>query len=314
MSDLSFNRSLTAEIITEVFTHTVKDLRIDFDVTLTSESEANHALVSVYNLSEQSRTTIQNEYKKLRLTGGYSGFAYSGMDDLLGPIGEQIFYGDIVGVRSKKIVGGWVTEIEALDGYADLKGLAYVKTWKAGTPVQTILLDICASIGIPFDPGFIPITDVLLKATSYNGPIKRTLDRICKAFNLKWSIKFGILEIADRDMPLLSASTQIVILSPDTGLVGSPEVMIDDDPQKGEPVGNIIVTSLLNGKMIPMRPVQILPTYPSTFAGVKLLKQKKVSGFNVQAKGIYIAENVRHYGSNKAGQFHTEATCPIWSL
>jgi len=319
MSQLMFNRSLTVEIINEAYTITCSDFSIDFDITLTGEAEYNTARISIRNLSEQSRTdiadTIKKGIRKLKVWGGYTGFSttMTAMDIDLGFVpGEMLFYGDLVKIKNRKEPLGWITEIEALDGYDSIKQLSYVKTWKAGTPIQAILLDMCGSIGLPIDPGFLPLTQVLKKSASYNDPVSTVLNKICKAFNLKWAIIHGVLEINNKDTPLLSAATQVVKLTPDTGLIGSPELMVDESPESGEPTGSIIATSLLNGKLIPKRPVLILPTNPMSFAGIELAKQKRLSGFNVAAKGIYLIDTVHHSGNNRSGQFHTEITCPIW--
>jgi hypothetical protein len=302
---LLFKRNVKVNIIAGgIVVMPIPDLRIDFDVTLTSESEPNHAEIKIFNLSETSFTTIQTAHtvltpSKLQILAGY------------GVTSELIFFGDVIRFKRSRIAGGSVTEIEALDGYVKLNRATYDVTWPKGTPIQTILMSICATIGIPFDPSFVPLTFVLTKALTFSSTIPKILNRLGKAYGFTWSVQRGILEIANEGSPLLSATSQIVTLSPDTGLVGSPEIIMDDSPKKGDPIGSFTATSLLNAKLLPRRPVKVLPTFPMSFAGMSINKAKKKTGFNVSAKGVYVIGTVRHSGSNRTGQFHSEITCPI---
>lgn len=112
--------------------------------------------------------------------------------------------------------------------------------------------------------------------------------------------------------PVISAGARVVILAPDTGLVGSPVVSIDEDPKAGEPIGSIEAVSLLNPLLVPDFPVSIMPANPMSFAGVKLNTTKKAGGFVAAANGLYRIKNARFTGCNKDGVFHSEISCPIW--
>jgi hypothetical protein len=296
---LQFKRYLTVEIMTNTLVYTIADLRIDFDVNLTIHPEPNNANITIYNLSSIIRDSIGSDYRAITISGGYD------------ENGIQFFKGNIVKVKNRRIVNGWATEIEALDGHGDITKSRFDRTFAAGTPVQTIIAAICSSIGIPFEMGFIARNNTIICGTTYEGTVFKVLNRLCAQCNLKWSIQGGVLEISDKDAPVLSAMVQYVILSPDTGLIGSPEIAMADEPEKGKPVGYITATSLLNPKLLPDRPVMIAPAQPMTFAGIKLAKMKKAGAFDVKAKGFFRVESARFVGSNKTGGFYTEINCPI---
>lgn len=319
---VSFDRSLTVRFFTRAFPDSldirgvqdVSELRVEFDINITAEPEPNYANIRVFNLSEQSRDKILNEFWKLQIYGGYKGFTeYTDFEKNLGIYpGELLFFGDMTRVKNRRAGTEWVTEIEALEGYAELKGLIYSKTWQAGTLIQVILLDICKQTGLSFDPGFTPLRSKLKRAVSYNDATSKILNKICKSFNLQWYVFNGVLEITERAKPLLSALSKYVLMSPDTGLVGSPEITMDEDPQTDTPIGGINATSLLNGKLAPKRLVKFMPTNPMSFAGRYLNAAKKLTGYAVKASGIYVIESVRHYGCNQDGEFNTDIYCPIW--
>lgn len=295
---LSFGRQLKIEIMTSLLTHTITDLRVDFDVTMTDKPEPNTANLTIHNLSKMSRDVIINDYKGISVSAGYG-------------TAQKFFTGNIVQIKEQRNPTGYTLELSALDGHDDLKKARFDKTFAAGTPVQSIFASIAATVGLPFELGFVPRGEVLLVGTTFEGNVTKVLNKLCKRFNLRWKVLNGVLEISDADLPVFSALAQIVILTPDTGLIGSPQISMEESPEKGEPVGYINAVSLLNTKLLPDRPVQILPANPMTFAGIKLVKEKKAGAFNVNATGIYRIDTARFTGSNKSGSFNTEISCPI---
>lgn len=298
--NLLFKRAVKLEIATTLLQFTIEDLRVDFSVDLTTYSEPNSASFTIFNLSEMSRNALLNTAKMIRFSAGYDGK----------PV--QIFKGEVSAVRNRREATGWITEIDALDGHESLKKAKFDKSFSMGTPVQTAIAAIAAAIGIPFELGFVPVTDVFKVGTTLDGSVLNCLNKVCKKYNLKWSIQAGVLIVAGKDDPAFSAATQMVVLTPDTGLVGSPVIALDEDPEKNEPIGSIEAVSLLNPKLLPDRPVTIAPENPATFAGQRTIKSKKKAAFQVAATGLYVIKRSRFVGSNTSGPFHTEIECPVW--
>jgi hypothetical protein len=285
--------------MTAVMVYTLIDLRIGFDVALSTDPEPNRASFTIANLSADTRTAIESAIG-VRFSAGY------------GSELALIFSGVPIAVRNKRESIGWVAEIEALDGHDKIKESHFDKSFTAGTPLQTIVAAVAASFGIPFELGFIPANDTIMVGTTYSGSVFSVLNDLAAQLNLKWSIQGGVLQVSDKNAPVISSATQVVILAPDTGLIGSPVVSIDEDPKENEPIGSIDAVSLLNPLLLPDHPVKIAPTSPMTFAGVKLNNSKKTGAFSVAANGIYRIQRSRFTGCNKDGGFHTEITCPIW--
>lgn len=297
---LCLQRAVKLEVMAPPFVFTFTDLRIGFDVNLSTNPEPNHAVFTVVNMAATSRDLISGDFKAVRFSAGY------------GSEMALIFSGNISGVKHTRESTGWVTEIEALDGHDELKKAHFDKSFSAGTPLQSIVAAVAATLGLPFELGFVPVNNTIMVGTTYSGTVFKILNDLCAQLNLKWSIQSGILYVSDKDAPPLSVMAQYVLLSPDSGLIGSPVVSIAEDPKETEPIGSIEAVSLLNTQLLPDHPVMIMPTNPMSFAGVKLVRTKKQKAFSVSAKGMYRIERARFTGSNKDGPFHTEISCPIW--
>ena len=303
----SFIRSVRLEIMTLTQVHIFTDLRIDFDIALSVDPEPNQAAFTIFNLSELTRKSLETSATTPSVIGAV------GVRFLAGYAGDLslIFAGNVTSCKTTRGPLGFVTEITALDGHEALKKAHFDKSFVAGTPLQAIVAAVAASFGLPFELGFVPVNNSIMVGTTYSGSVYSVMNALCKQLNLKWHIHGGILQVSDKDAPILSAMALMVILAPDTGLIGSPVVSIDEDPKAGAPIGSIEAVSLLNALLLPDHPVQILPASPMTFAGVKLVENKKVGGFVVKATGIYRIQRSRFTGCNLDGAYHTEIVCPI---
>ena len=303
----SFERAVRLDILAPPLVHTFTDLRIGFDVALSTDPEPNHATFTISNLSESTRKALETAATIPSILGA-AGVMFSagyGLEVL------QIFKGNLLSVKNTRESTGWITEITAMDGHEEIKKSHFDMAFAAGTPLQSIVAAVAANFGLPFELGFIPANGSIICGTTYSGSTFKVLNDLCKQLNLKWSIQGGILQVSDKAAPVVSAMAQMVTLAPDTGLVGSPVVSIDEDPKEGAPIGSIEAVSLLNPLLLPDHPVQIIPANPMTFAGVKLVENKKVGGFAVKAAGIYRIQKARFTGCNKDGVFHSEISCPI---
>jgi hypothetical protein len=277
----------------------ISQLRVNFSIDLSLEPEPNRATFTVCNLSATSRSAIMAEMP-LMFAAGYV-------------VPQPIFIGRIASVKHRRVPTGWETEIEALDGHTEMKHAKFDVAFPAGTPLQTIIAAMAATLGLPFELGFIPANNSIMVGTTYSGTTFKCLNQITKQLNLQWSVQQGVLYVSDKNQPPISAMAQFVLLSPDTGLIGSPVVTMEEEPEELMPVGSIEAVALLNPKLLPNKPVKIAPTNPMSFAGVRIVKGLKVGGFSVTANGVYRISRARFVGSNIDGVFNSEIVCPIWS-
>ncbi len=199
----------------------VSELRCEFKCKKTLKPDPNTCEIKIYNLSENSRHTLESAAKLVvRLEAGYIETGTS-----------QLFLGE---VRSAFTVaegdGDIVTTITTGDSEKEMQEAKLHMTVAAGMSADVVLAAIAAALKV--SPGNLAQAAALLKlkgatamfgvqGSAVSGNAARMLTDLCRSGGLEWSIQDGVLQILDKNKPLVQ---QAVLLSPDTGLVGSPAV------------------------------------------------------------------------------------------
>lgn len=245
-------------------------LRVTFRVDKSTSEEPNTAMVTVYNLSGNSRKLIQKR-QPLVIEAGYTGTK------------QQIFSGDITFVHHQKEGANWVTYVETGDGADAIAAARIQKAFGANTPVYKFLLEVCRALGVgtgnsiqKLNPAttFRKGLKVFKGGVVASGKVNVILNRAMSSVGLQWSIQDGQLQILE---PNEAALEEIVVLTQLTGLVGSPEVGED---------GKIIVTSLLQGGIAPGRRLTVTAR---------------------EVKGMFKIERVAHFGDTHSKDWYTQA-------
>ena len=188
-----FNRSVELQVGKpgeegRVFT----DLRIEFDVDKSRESNANTGSISIYNLSQNSRNLINDEGQKYELRAGYSGLEDS-------PLVKILSSGDISNVETVRNGPDIVTKFQIGEGIDALANKTLDKSYEEGTSVKTIVNDMADTLEVA--KGAIKgLKDVVFNSGySATGKIKDRLDELTKKQDLEWSIQNGELQIIPKD-------------------------------------------------------------------------------------------------------------------
>lgn len=189
----------------------VSGLRVVFRASQTSTSEPNSATVSVYNLSAYSRGRIKAKDQAVIVKAGYQ--------DLVG----QVCAGVIKRVEHRREGVDVVTELEIKDGGQDLLEPVFQRSYAANTSRRRIVQDIIGTMsntatGRLNAAGISGSTPGKL---SFATTSKLALDRLARAWGFEWSVQDGVLQILDPD-GTVEPEESAVILTPDTGLLGSP--------------------------------------------------------------------------------------------
>lgn len=207
--------------------------RIGFNVERTSESNANTATISIYNLTETNRAFFESPKLSVILQAGY------------GQTPGVIFTGDIEGdkTRSSKSGPNIITSIESGDGRFALNNTVLNKTYAPGISVEQVLKDIQAQMKI--GGNFKDIArETFSNGLSISGSVKEALNKLTEKQDLEWSIQNNALEIKKKNSPI---NNLVVQVSEDNGLV--------DIPQKTNE--GIEFKTLLNDKLAPGIQVEI---------------------------------------------------------
>jgi hypothetical protein len=277
-------------------------LHVDFDIETFAgtgkKSNPNTAKIVIYNLNESHRGLFTEEHQAIEFYAGYG-------DDI-----GLIFVGETTNVINRKVktpgaAPYWETTIYAGDGIKDWTTRTFSKSYSAGTPVSIVLQDMIATTELP---SVIDIFEdsMLLAGESYSGLVKDVLNDFTADRGLEWSIQWGVIEVTQKDSPLIRDPTAI-LLRPDTGMVGSPALIERTTSGKRKATKKkrlfgLRVTSLMNHQIKPKRLIKI--ESGSQINAVGKLTSKPAP--KTQLNGVYIAKNVRYYGSNHSGEYYTE--------
>jgi hypothetical protein len=190
----------------------VEDLRITFRVEKTSSSEPNKATIQVYNLNQWSRQRVEEKNQALVLTAGYE------------DVNARIFVGVVKRVEHRRAPPDIVTEMECADGGVDLETAEFRRSYKAGTSRLRVVKDIITAMPNT-DTG--PLTASELSGSipgrlALSGGCRHVLNRLAKSWGFEWSIQDEAIQVLTEATGTVNPQALAVVLSPETGLIGSP--------------------------------------------------------------------------------------------
>jgi len=192
------------------------ELAVRFEVEKSLEREPNRAVVRVANLRPDRRQQLEQlEEPQISIRAGYVD-----LDDV-------IFTGDARDIWSE--VDGadaWVV-VEAEDGGRSYRTADLDQSFAPNTPVVSVLLAVCDAMGVGIGNArsvaaaaeLDSAGSLLAGGIVLSGPAWRSLDRLCRSCSLSWSVQAGVLQLRRAGQP---AETRAILLSPSTGLIGSP--------------------------------------------------------------------------------------------
>lgn len=269
---MAFGRKIELTIIPQNggLSTIIKDLHMAFNVEKTLAESSNKGNIKVWNLSETTRSKIRAKDRVI-LKAGYEDEGTA-----------NLFFGDIQLVTNEKDSVDHITEIEAYDGQNTLQNRYVSLTFGAGTPIQVVFNTIIANIGIPLANATIVLPGQYAGGFAFAGAAKDALTEVLKKSDRTWSIQNEQIAIHKENEVLYRTG---LIISPETGLIGSPQVIEDTDNKQGETetvLKRWNVQSLLFPQLVPGALIQ--------------LKTNIVNGF-------FKIETVTYDGDNFEGNF-----------
>lgn len=210
----------------------VPGFRISFKVEKDVSSTVNKAEIRIYNLTSNTRGLAENPKNIIELFAGY------------GKEPKLLFRGNASRVISS--VGGpdSVTTFEIGDGLKSFQNSRVDVSFKQGTPAKDIFQTLTNAMGLAKGEQ----KDIPQKSfpggLSLSGPVRDHMNYLTDKLDLEWSIQNGAVQILPKGK---STSQAAFLLSPETGLIGSP-----NKKDKG-----LEVVSLLQPEINPGRIVEI---------------------------------------------------------
>lgn len=197
-------------------------LRIVFKVTKTIGKQPNTAEIDVYNLAPETRGKLQQKGVRLILEAGYKATGYA-----------LVFVGDVRTVDHDREHADWRTRFKCGDGERSFRYARASESFAAGATVGDVVRYCVAQLGLALGNSAAQaakLSTVLSHGWTSHGTASTELDRILRAVGYRYSIQDGQVQIL---APGESVAQTIPDLSPDTGLIGSPQMGSSD--KKGKP-------------------------------------------------------------------------------
>lgn len=211
----------------------LEGLRVSFRVEKLFRSIPSTVELKVYNLSKETHDRIvQTSRERARAVPTQPGIiqprkrVFVGLDAGYEGNLTRLFYGDVFRIRREYQSPDFVTVITAQDGGLQVYSSRVNRSFRAGTTVEAVALHLVEALGV--EPGNASeiFRGVRLgnmsnysSGTVLSGSAANELDRICAGAGIEWSIQEGRFQgTRIRDSILDTA----ILLSPETGLIGSP--------------------------------------------------------------------------------------------
>ena len=251
------------------------ELHIQFSVEKSDVASPNTAKISIWNLNPAHKAALEEKDCIVTLNAGYRGNT------------PMVLTGTVTNVVTEDDGADQKTTIDVLDGRKELRDSYVTLGYLQSTDSKLILQDAAGQMGLPitFSPGasFKP-----LESYSYVGLAKNVLDKVCASNNLTWTIQNGEIQVTKPNEPI---STVAHLISPQTGLIGSPKKLTQSEKNSGSAEENSSKNKAQAGWEIRY--------FLNAAIGVNDLVQLQSKA----ASGIFRVKSVKMQGDNMAGDW-----------
>ena len=185
-------------------------LRFSFSIQKGSTKTPNQCTVKVWNAAPDTRALIEVIGNVLILKTGYS-------EDIGA---TTIFTGNVTRTLTVREGPDWITELELQDGFVEFRDAKVSLSFGKGATVLQVVTAISKKFGLPVRP--LP-ADVAKKQDpagfAFVGRVRDAMDKACENGGLEWSIQNREIQIIKKGGVF---KQKAYLLTPDTGLIGSP--------------------------------------------------------------------------------------------
>lgn len=185
-------------------------LRFSFSIQKGSTKTPNQCSVKVWNATPGTRALIETIGNVLILKAGYA-------EDVGA---TTIFSGNVTRSLTVREGPDWITELELQDGFMEFRDAKVSLAFGKGATVSQVLSAISKKFGLPVRP--LP-ADVAKKqypaGFAFVGRVRDAMDKVCEYGGLEWSIQNREIQVIKKGGVF---KQKAYLLSPDTGLMGSP--------------------------------------------------------------------------------------------
>lgn len=249
------------------------DLRVVFEVNRNLNKHPDPAQITVYNLANQTRSGFRGG-EQVRLVAGYGGAA------------GLIYAGTLTEITAQRDGTDYAVSLSCRDGDEAYRRTV-CKSFATSAPLRIVVGELVSAMGLTLASG----ADPLLAGLSTRGAVAQVgyaqdiLDRLIRPFGLRYCILDGTVVILQGAG---STAEDAILLTPQTGLVGSPEPMVDRDVPRTSKTPRLRLTSLLQPGFVPGRRVALQ---------------------GVQYAGVYRVDRMIHKGDSHGQDWYSVVEC-----
>jgi hypothetical protein len=251
---------------------TIEDLRIQFKIRKTLEKEPNNSEISVFNLNEEHRTALTT-------ARGYPVVLEAGYKDTISVIAS----GDCRIADPVRDGANWITKIQIADGWRSFNFGFANQSFSAGASAADVIVYVINQMGLDANDAIATVranvADNFSQGYVAFGVASKVLNDLLKGRGMSYSIQGGRLQIRVLNAPPTEASQ--ILLTPDTGLIGSP---VHSTPDRKNGRSYLQVKAFLEPRIRPG------------------------SRITIQCKGIkgdFMPRRVEHSGDTHGGDWYT---------
>lgn len=279
----------------------IKDLRFSFNIEKTSSETLNNSTIKIYNLSKSSRKLVETPNNLLILRAGYN--------QDVGAL--TIFTGNVRRVLTSREGVDWVTDLELDDGLLAYRDSKVSLSFAPGIDAVNVLSNIASKFNIPVNT--LP-SDIVRKTYpsgySFVGRVREAMTKVCDYLGLEWSIQNNQVQILKKGG---SVKNQIIVLSPESGLIGSPAMESKTMGDKQAAKRGITINS-----------AGVIKRNKETDSG-NIKERLEIQGYKVKSllqptlqcghivklksegiDGLFKIEKINHIGDNRSSEWLTE--------
>lgn len=282
----------------------IKDLRFSFEIEKNGNPTPNASKLKIYNLNATTRALIETPNNAVIVKAGY--------EQEIGAV--TIFVGVVTRATTVRSGPDWITELELMDGVIAYRDSKISISFPAGTKATTVIAGVAARFGLPVKSlPYDASTKTYPQGFSFVGRIREAMDKACRFAGMEWSIQNQEIQVINKGG--LATKTAIV-LTPDTGMIGSPEPEAKTMSEKAAGEAGIKTnTAGVVKKQVKDEKGEVKTRLEIRGYKVKSLLQPsiypggyvKINSANIKNQ-FFRVEDVKHVGDTGGGDWQTEIT------
>jgi len=204
----------------------VSSLDAYFNIEKNLSKEPNKCELQIYNLNPSKRKALATQKNlPIEIKAGYLGMNAAPINDAE----FLIFKGDIQQIFSTKEGPDWITTLRTADGIDARQNSRLTKSYNKGHVFRNIAKDLIEAYRVDGKKALSRIAKgdlegalgTVLNGYTVTGAVNRELDKLLEKMGCSGSVQDGELIILK---PKETLGTEAIVLTPDTGLVASPEI------------------------------------------------------------------------------------------